>query len=122
MAGEIGVIARAGWGRYRGAVGYDGRARVGHPPGAGRQRFRWTAGASQGVDDNQELAISPNNPSILYLVGSSGLQRSSDGGRTFAVVLPSVTSIYSGAVAMDPRNPATVYVVANVNPSNIPPL
>jgi uncharacterized protein (TIGR03437 family) len=79
----------------------------------------WTAGASQGVDDNQELAISPNNPSILYLVGSSGLQRSSDGGRTFAVVLPSVTSIYSGAVAMDPRNPATVYVVANVNPSNI---
>ena len=78
----------------------------------------WTAGAGQGVYNNQELAISPNDPSTLYLVSSSGLQRSSDGGQTFTVVLPSVTSSYLGAVAVDPRNPATVYAAATVYPAN----
>src|ERR1017187_2852075 len=79
----------------------------------------WIAGASQGVYNNQELAISPNNPSTVYLVSSSGLQRSLDGGQTFTVVLPAVNSIYFGAVAVDPRNPATVYAAANVYQANI---
>jgi uncharacterized protein (TIGR03437 family) len=74
----------------------------------------WTAGASQPVLSNQELAIAPNNPSTLYLVSSSGLQRSSDGGQTFIVVLPAVTSIYFGAVAVDPRNPSTIYAATRV--------
>ncbi|MBZ5618187.1 MAG: SBBP repeat-containing protein [Acidobacteriia bacterium] len=79
----------------------------------------WTAGASQGVYNNQELAISPDNPSILYLIGSSGLQRSSDGGQTFIVVLSSVTSSYLAAVVVDPRNPANVYAAASKYPANI---
>ena len=77
----------------------------------------WTAGASQGVQNNQELAIAPDNPSTLYLVGSSGLQRSLDGGQTFTMVLPAVTATYFGAVAVDPRNPATVYAAA-IYPAN----
>src|SRR6202035_2567900 len=71
----------------------------------------WTAGASQGVQNNQALAIAPNNPSTLYLVNSSssGLQRSTDGGQTFTAVLPSVHFTQFGRVAVDPRNPFTVY-------------
>jgi uncharacterized protein (TIGR03437 family) len=79
----------------------------------------WTAGANLGVYNRQELAIAPDNPSTLYLVSQSGLQRSSDGGQTFTVVLPSVTSIYLGAVAVDPRNPASLYASTTVFPANI---
>ena len=78
----------------------------------------WSAGAKPGVFQSQELAIAPNNPSIVYLIGEKGLQRSSDGGQTFSLVLPSVTSNYLGAVAVDPRNPANVYAAATVFPAN----
>ena len=72
----------------------------------------WTAGASQGVYNNQSLAISPNNPGNLYLVNGSGVQRSGDGGQTFTVVLTSVQFDYAqfARVAVDPRNPSIVYV------------
>jgi uncharacterized protein (TIGR03437 family) len=78
----------------------------------------WTAGASQGVDYNQELALAPNTPATLYLISPTGLQRSSDGGQTFTVVLPAVTATYFGAVAVDPRNPATVYAAAIIFPAS----
>jgi len=75
----------------------------------------WTAGASQGVQNSQGLAISPNNPATLYLVNvTSGLQRSTDGGQTFTTALPSVTFSQYGRVAVDPRNPSTVYA-ADIN-------
>jgi len=76
----------------------------------------WTAGASQGVQNNQALAIAPNNPSTLYLVNSSssGLQLSTDGGQTSTAVLPSVHFTQFGRVAVDLRNPSTVYV-ADIN-------
>ena len=83
----------------------------------------WAAGAGQGVQNYQALAIASNNPSTLYLVNSSGLQRSSDSGQTFTVVFPAVESAgftrYFGPVAVDPRNPATVYVVATVYPAEL---
>ena len=70
----------------------------------------WVAGASQGVYsyNNQALAVAPGNPFTLYLI-SSGVQRSTDGGQTFNVVLPSVQTD-SARLAVDPRNPSTVYV------------
>lgn len=78
----------------------------------------WTAGASQGVQTNQALAIAPDYPSTLYLLNSSGLQRSSDGGQTFTVVLPSMNSAnssqYIGPFAVDPRNPATIYAAESL--------
>jgi uncharacterized protein (TIGR03437 family) len=69
----------------------------------------WSAGASQSIGNTEELAISPNNPNILYAVNLSGLQRSSDGGQTFTAVLPSVKFSQFAFVAVDPRNPSTVY-------------
>ncbi len=81
----------------------------------------WTTGASsgvQGVLGSAALAIAPGSPFTLYLLNASGLQRSTDGGQTFTVVLPTVDTANSsqtiGLVAVDPRNPGTVYAVANV--------
>ncbi len=78
----------------------------------------WTSGASQGVQNNQALAIGPGNSSTLYLLNASGLQRSSDGGQTFTVVLSSVSSAnssqYIGPFAIDPRNPSTIYAAATI--------
>lgn len=77
----------------------------------------WTAGASQGVQSNQALVIAPGNPSTLYLLNAYGLQRSTDGGQTLAMVLPSTSSATSyqviGTFAVDPRNPATLYAGAS---------
>src|SRR6266853_984335 len=68
----------------------------------------WTAGASPGVQANQALAIASTNPRTVYLVNSSGVQKSSDGGKTLAVVLPGVSFSHFGRIAVDPRNPSTV--------------
>jgi hypothetical protein len=71
----------------------------------------FAAGASQGVQNNQALAISPGTPSNLYLVNSSGVQLSTDGGQTFSVIYsPSAQFTPFARIAVDPRNPATVYV------------
>jgi uncharacterized protein (TIGR03437 family) len=69
----------------------------------------FSAGANQQVDNAQELAISPSNPSILYAVNVSGVLRSSDGGQTFTPVLSSVNFTEFSRIAVDPRNPSTVY-------------
>jgi len=69
----------------------------------------WIPGATAGVQTNQALAISPGDPSTLYLVNSSGVQKSTDGGKTLNVVLPGVNFSFFGGVAVDPKNPATVY-------------
>ncbi len=78
----------------------------------------WVAGANQGAQNNQALAVAPGNPSIVYLVNFLGLQRSSDGGQTFTVVLPSVNSSNSsqsiGPFAVDPRNPSIVYAAGSI--------
>ena len=76
----------------------------------------WTAGATQGVQNNQALAIAPGSPFTLYLInGQFGLQKSVDGGQTLSQVLPSVAlpSVRLSELArvvVDPRNPGTVYV------------
>ncbi len=92
--------------------GSNGTLILGTPTGLlistdGGQTF--AAGANQQVDNAQELAISPSNPSILYAVNLSGLLRSSDGGQTFTPVLPSVKFTQFSRIAVDPRNPSTVY-------------
>jgi uncharacterized protein (TIGR03437 family) len=70
----------------------------------------WTAGAGLPVQNNQALAFSPDNPSIVYLVSSaSAVQRSTDGGQTFTTVLSSAHLTQLSRVAVDPRNPSTVY-------------
>ena len=70
----------------------------------------WTADASQGAYNSQALAISPTNPVTLFLVGQSGLERSTDGGQTFSPLSLPVQITSFGRVAVDPRNPAAVYV------------
>lgn len=73
----------------------------------------WTAGASQGVESNRALAFAPGNPSTFYMLNASGLQRSSDGGKTLTMLLPALSSTtssqYIGTFAVDPRNPGTLY-------------
>jgi uncharacterized protein (TIGR03437 family) len=68
----------------------------------------WNAGAYFNVDNNQALAISPANANLVYAINPSGLQRSTDGGQTFTVV---ISALMYGRVAVDPRNPSTVYAV-----------
>ncbi len=81
----------------------------------------WSAGA-QGFQDNHALTIAPTQPSTLYLVNSSGIERSTDGGQTFAVAFAAVQTSSSqrafGPFAVDPRNPSTVYATANVYSSS----
>jgi photosystem II stability/assembly factor-like uncharacterized protein len=70
----------------------------------------WTVEAALPVPNNQTLAISPSNPSTVYLVdSSSAVQRSTDGGQTFSTVLSSVHLTQFARVAVDPKNPSTVY-------------
>ena len=69
----------------------------------------WTAGASQGVQNSEALAIAPGTPATLYLINSAGIQKSSDGGQTFTVVLASVNFTPYGRVAVDPRNASIIY-------------
>jgi uncharacterized protein (TIGR03437 family) len=71
----------------------------------------WTAGAQLGLygNNSQTLAIAPGSPFTLYLTSPSGVQRSTDGGKTANVVLPSVQDS-SALIAVDPNNPSTVYI------------
>ena len=68
----------------------------------------WNQGAYFNVDNGQALAISPTNANLVYAANPSGLQRSTDGGQTFSVV---ISSLAYGQVAVDPRNPSTVWAV-----------
>jgi uncharacterized protein (TIGR03437 family) len=81
----------------------------------------WTTGATsgvQGVLGSTSLAVAPGSPFTLYLLNAPGLERSTDGGQTFTVVLPTTETANSsqtiGLVAVDPRNAGTVYAIANV--------
>jgi uncharacterized protein (TIGR03437 family) len=78
----------------------------------------WAAGASQGFQTNQALAIAPTNPPTLYLVNTAGILRSTDGGQTFTVTFAGGQSgnvqRTFGPLAVDPGNPSTVYATANV--------
>jgi uncharacterized protein (TIGR03437 family) len=81
----------------------------------------WTTGATSGVQSvlgSAALAAAPGSPFTLYLLNAPGLQRSTDGGQTFTVVLPTTDTANSsqtiGLIAVDPRNPGTVYAIANV--------
>lgn len=69
----------------------------------------WNAGASLNVVNTQALAISPANANLVFALNPSGLQRSTDGGQTFSLVISSLVA--GGRVAVDPRNPSTVYAV-----------
>ena len=71
----------------------------------------WNPGSGLPVQNNQTLAISPDNPSTVYLVNSSSkVQRSTDGGQTFSTVFSSIHLTQLSRVVVDPRNPSTVYV------------
>jgi len=71
----------------------------------------WTPGAAVHADNNQGLAISLNS-NILYLLdaASSRLERSTDGGLTFNAVQISAKFSFEARIAVDPKNPSTVYV------------
>lgn len=70
----------------------------------------WTAGAQLSLyGNNSQIAIAPGSPFTLYLTSPSGVQRSTDGGKTVSVVLSSVQDS-SALIAVDPRNPSTVYI------------
>jgi hypothetical protein len=60
------------------------------------------------------LAISSSSSSTLYAATSSGLLKSVDSGMSWTNLIPSATS--ATLVALDPRNPSTVFAVYN-NPS-----
>ena len=71
----------------------------------------WTAEAGLPVQNNQTLAISPADPNTVYLVNSSSaVQKSTDGGQAFTTVFSSSHLTEFARVAVDPRNPSTVYV------------
>jgi uncharacterized protein (TIGR03437 family) len=67
----------------------------------------WTSLSNETVWGPQGLAILPSNPSILLAAGQSTLGRSSDGGKTWAPVLP----LSLGSVAFDPRNSGVAYAL-----------
>lgn len=71
----------------------------------------WTPGASVNTDNNQGLAISLNS-NTLYLLNAASfqLERSTDGGLTFNPVTISAKLSFQTRIAVDPRNPSTVYV------------
>jgi hypothetical protein len=57
------------------------------------------------------LAISPSNPSILYLgTAGGGVWKSVDAGAAWAPLTDSQPSLAVGAIALDPVNPNIVYV------------
>lgn len=58
-----------------------------------------------------EMAIDPQNPSIVYVGSTGGFSKTTDGGATWArkeVGLP--TNKFIGAIAIDPQVPTTLYV------------
>jgi uncharacterized protein (TIGR03437 family) len=68
----------------------------------------WTTGATQTIYNNQQLAT--GSGTNVYIVNMKGVQHSSDGGQTFSVVFAPVTFTDSARIAVDPRNPSTLYV------------
>lgn len=65
------------------------------------------------------IAVDPTNPSIVYVGMYAGLVKTSDGGATWGLFTNGIyKSCYAGCraeiryLAIDPRNPATLYVVA----------
>jgi hypothetical protein len=71
----------------------------------------WNPGAQLGLygNNDQILAIAPGSPFTLYLTSPSGVQRSTDGGKTVSVVLATVQTS-SALIAVDPKNLSTVYI------------
>ncbi len=72
----------------------------------------WKSGAAINEVNNQGLAISATNAGTLYVINvfGRGLGLSTDGGQSFTTVLSSVGFSPSARIAVDPRNPSTVYV------------
>jgi uncharacterized protein (TIGR03437 family) len=71
----------------------------------------WSAGANLSVITRQALAMSPADPSTVYLVFNSAVMKSTDGGQTFSTLFTfPVPQQYE--LAIDPRNPSTVYAAA----------
>jgi uncharacterized protein (TIGR03437 family) len=72
----------------------------------------WAVAMAQSVADNQALAVDPTNPSTIYVANAAGLLKSSDGGQTYAPVLPAgLPSPGPQSVFLDPNNSSAVYVV-----------
>ena len=67
----------------------------------------WTSLANQGVANSKGLAILPGNPPILLAADDTGLNRSTDGGKTFKTVIP----LLYGSIAVDSRNAGVVYAL-----------
>jgi photosystem II stability/assembly factor-like uncharacterized protein len=56
----------------------------------------------------EELAINPQEPSILYLrTGNSGIHKTTDGGSSWVLLS---TALDARAIAIDPQTPDTLYV------------
>ncbi|HMD49104.1 MAG TPA: SBBP repeat-containing protein, partial [Bryobacteraceae bacterium] len=70
----------------------------------------WTPGASVHTGNNQGLAISLNSNTLyVFDAASSQLERSTDGGLTFNPVPISAKLSFLTRIAVDPKNPSTVY-------------
>ena len=63
-------------------------------------------------DTIEQLVVSPEDPSVVYASvkgGDEGLYKSTDGGMTWKQI-----GFDSGPVALDPRNPSTIYLAGEV--------
>ena len=74
----------------------------------------WTSTAQTAAVNSQSIAVAADSTNTVYLVPSLGparILRSTDGGQTFVAVLSSVPFSGSTRLAVDPRNPMTVYAI-----------
>ena len=62
----------------------------------------------------EAITVDPVNPDVVYAAGASGVQKSTNGGGSFVASgagLPAgIPTARTGALLVDPRNPAILYV------------
>ncbi len=63
-----------------------------------------------GIDAKYDIAFNPKDSKEIYAVGQHGVNKSNDGGKTWAQIAFDFGNMAMFQVAIDPNNPQTVYV------------